>query len=186
MILQVWYSPLANGTHGAPQLKSTELDSLFSTLFSNAGQVSATSAKNKTTAPDNLLAQNLLQRGVGRKISTMPDILSFQLQYFLPALMEEERKERPNIPAVFLQKVGGKRMADHLAMYTPYAANLEGAKATYHKLYRENPDFKAFCAREMERWQQPVWLASANSVSVASLFPQLAIIFATGCWGTLM
>eukprot|EP01051_Picozoa_sp_SAG22_P002208 SAG22_NODE_97_length_20760_cov_43.302850_10_plen_177_part_00 len=44
-------------------------------------------------------------------------------------------------------------MADHLAMYTPYAANLSGAKETYRQLVAEKPGFAEFCRKEMARWK---------------------------------
>eukprot|EP01051_Picozoa_sp_SAG22_P002207 SAG22_NODE_97_length_20760_cov_43.302850_9_plen_328_part_00 len=97
---QVWYLPLATGSHGAPQLDSGELDSLFSTLFSRpeglgngGGGGNAAGGGGGSSDEMDRLTKSLMKRGLGRNISTMRDILSFQLQYFLPALMEEERKE---------------------------------------------------------------------------------------------
>ena len=39
-------------------------------------------------------------------------------------------------------------MADHLKMYTPYAANLEAAKETYRRLWSELPQFERFVVAE--------------------------------------
>ena len=39
-------------------------------------------------------------------------------------------------------------MADHLKMYTPYAANLEAAKETYRRLWSELPQFENFVVAE--------------------------------------
>ena len=53
-----------------------------------------------------VLARNMISRGFTSKNSGITDILTFQLEHFMRSLLKEERKERPNIPLVFLQRCG--------------------------------------------------------------------------------
>ena len=81
------------------------------------------------------------------------DIVQLQTDFVLRLLTEEDRKEHPNIAAVFETKIGKRRVVEHLEMYAPFAANFQSAIERLERLRRESPPFAAFEDAVLDIWR---------------------------------